>query len=826
MSFLRDDVRFALRLLCKSRILAALTAGSLAIGIGATTAVFSLVDALLLHPLPTVGSPEELVAILGTHTREPERLRPLSWADTRDYAALEDVLTGLAAAAGFDLSLTHGGAAERVSGAAVSPNYFTVLGVRPAHGRLFSRNEETAPVTILGHGLWQRHFGGDLRILGSAVHLNGRRLTVIGIAPEGFWGTDRSTRREIWLPLGAYSQVVKGILVPFSGQHDRKQEWLSVLGRLAPGVSLERAQSALSARAGTLASTYPETNGGRGVRLLPLTETALGQGMRPVLRSFSIRLMAAMALVLAVAVINTAGLLLAHALARRREIAVRLSLGSSPGRIVRQLLTEGLVLGLLGGLIGCGLAWAALPLLERMHLPGALGTLDLELSGTVLAFALAVTLASCLVFALAPALQAVRTPAAPILRGEVPRGRRLRFGLREVVVGAQVALTFLILVASGLMLRTMARLDAIDPGFDPARVLAFSIDLAPSGYEGPRVAAFYSDLLDRLRRLPGVESASMASALPIMGGNIQVDLQVTLEDAPAPGASPLPSVRHALVGSSYFRTVGMKILRGRDFGAQDGPLTPGVVIVNETAARQLWPGRDPLGRRMRLVEGETPFEVIGIVADASYSSLKEGPVPVIYLSHSQYEKSMIGPLLAPEMTLLARTTWDPLQQLGAVREIVHSMDPLLPVFRVATLEDLLAATVGVEKQSAVLYGILAFVAAALAMLGLYSALVRTVVERTREIGIRVACGAAPRQVRNSVFRRSALLTLGGLAAGILIAIPGSQVVAGQLYGVDAKDPVAWCAAVIVLMMAMLLVSTAPAHRAAKVDPLTALRAEE
>lgn len=823
MADMTKDVRFALRLLGKSPLVTIVAVGSLALGIGSTTAVFSLVDALLLRPLPALHAPESLVAVVGIHTKDPEKFRQVSWADYLDYSAQKDVVANLAAMADCDLSLTGDGPAERLSGVAVSSGYFTVLGLKPALGRLLSAGDEEALVTVLGYDLWQRRFGGEPGVIGSVIQLNGKSLTVVGIAPERFVGTSLSARRDLWLPLGVYSKVAAGVLASFSGELDRKQEWLNVIGRLPAGMSPEHAQTALEVVARRLAASYPEASG-RGVRVLPLAEVALGPGSRPLLKGFSVRLMAITALVLAVAVVNVAGLLLARALARQREVAIRLSLGASRGRLVRQFLVEGSVLALLGLGGGILLVKAGLPILERLDLPVNLAVRDYGLSYRTLSFALLVSLASCLVFALVPALQAARTTFVPMLRGEMLSRRRSGFALRELFAGIQVAMTLLILIAAGLMLRTLANLGSIDPGFDPSRVLAVSVDLYPAGYEGPRVAEFYRDLLERLRRLPGVEEASMASALPVMGNDLMVDLSVTPEDA-QPGTTPgtQPSVRHALVGSRFFQTVKMRILRGRDFGTENDLSGDGVVIVNETAARLLWGGRDPVGRRLRLVETPAPFEVIGVVADATYGGLKEKAVPVLYLAHAQYEKSFLGSLLAPQMTVFVRTSGEPRKVLGAVRETVRTMDSRLPVFKVSTLEELLASTVGVERQAAALYSGLALMAMALAMFGLWGVLTQAVIERTREIGIRMACGASPREVRTLILRRSLIIALSGAAAGLAIAAPARRIVESQLYGVGPADPATWLGTTLMLVGMALLVSTFPAYRAAKVDPIVALR---
>lgn len=827
MASIVQDIRFALRLLAKSPLASLVAVGSLALGIGSTTSVFSVVDALLLRPLPTVRDPDSLVVVAGVQAKTPDRLRRIAWADYLDYAGQKGAVSDLAAMVGLDLSLTHHGPAERLSGLAVSTSYFATLGLKPALGRLLAAGDEEAFVAVLGHDLWQRRFGGDPGIIGSVIQLNGKGLTVVGIAPRGFAGTGLSTRQEVWMPLGVYSKVAAGILVSFTGSHDRQQEWLSVIGRLPADVSLDQAQGALDVVASRLAASYPQASG-RGVRVLPLTEVVLGTDSRPLLKSFSAGLMAITTLVLAVAVINVAGLLLTRALARQREIATRLSLGASRGRLIRQFLAEGAVLALLGLAGGTLLAKAGLPLLQRLELPVDLAVRDYTLSYRTLGFALAVSLASCLIFALVPTLQSVRTTFVPAQGREVRRGWRSGFPLRDLLASVQVALTLLILIAAGLMLRTLANLGSIDPGFDPARVLAVSVDLSPAGYEGPRVAAFYRDLLERLRSLSGVEGVSMASALPVMGNDLMVDLSVTPEAGrPAAGVEPgsLPSLRHVLVESRFFRTVKMRLVRGREFGPGDDLSGPGVVILNDTAARLLWGGRDPIGQRLRLTQTETPFEVIGVVADASYTGLKDPVAPVLYLNHAQYEKSFLGALLAPQMTLFLRTSGDPRNRLDAVRETVRAMDSRIPVFKVSTLEELLAATVGVERQAAVLYSGLALTAMALAMFGLWGVLTQTVIERTREIGIRKACGASPRAVRALILRRSFVIALSGVGAGLAVAVPARRIVASQLYGVGPADPATWIGTTLVLVLIALFVSALPAQRAAMADPSTALRYE-
>ncbi len=824
MSSFNQEIHFALRLLRKSPAITAVSVVSLALGIGGTAAVFGLADALFLQPLPGLHSLAGLVALNGVQTKDPARSHLLTWADYLQYADRSDVVRQLAATADCDLSLTHYGPAERIAGQAVSGAYFSVLGLTPFRGRLLSGTDEHDRVAVLGYGLWRRQFGGDTRLIGSPVTLNGKSVTVIGIAPQGFVGTDRSVRREVWIPLGAYSDIATGVLAPFSGKQDRSHEWLRVVGRLRPGVSLATASAAFDATAKHLAAAYPATNATRGVQVLPLSDLAFGPGKdsQPLMRGFVVRLMAVAGLVLVAAAVNVAGLLLARALSRRREIAVRLSLGASRLRLVRQLLIEGLVLAAFAAAAGIGAAMGGLALLERIELPVPLAVRQLPLSGRVLGVVLVLSSAACLIFALMPALQTARIAILPALRGEAPGARRgLRIRASELLTGLELAIAFVILVAAGLLGRTLASLWSVPPGFDPSRVLTATVDLGAARYTGPRAVAFYCELLESLRHLPGVVEASMVSALPVLGGDVEVDLGVAPADA-APEASQ-PSVRHVLVGDRYFQTLRMRLLAGRDFSDQDSAASPGVVVVNETAARELWPGRQAVGRQVHLAQTDAPFTVVGVVADSTYSSPRERRQPMLFLTHRQSGKSFIGDLLAPQMTILVRAVGDPRSLLGSVRERVRQLDPWLPVFRTSTAEDLVAATFGVEREATVLYGSLALSAVALAMLGLFGIVTRFVAEQTREIGVRMACGANPGDIRRLVLRRSLLLSLSGLAAGACVAAAASRLLTSQLFGVRVYDPAIWLAVPLVLVSLALLVSAPPAARAAAIDPVRAMK---
>lgn len=826
-----QDLRFFFRLLVQNPVLNAVALSCLALGIGATAAVFCLMDSLLLRPVPMVRDPEQVVRLFGVSPSMPDRFQPISWSDSVDYQeAGRRLFSGMASMSSCDVSLIGNGQAERISALGVSGSYFSVLGLKPALGRFFSGDEDEERVAVLGYDLWRRSFAADARIIGKKISLNGVSLTVIGVTPQGFSGIDLSMRRELWFPLKIYSEVTTGVLAPFSGRQDRQQAWLDMVGRLRPGVSLREAQSGLEVTARNLAAAYPDTNGQRGVRLMPLREVVLGVKARPDIERYTARLMAAMALVLCVATLNLAGLLFARTLNRRREIGIRLSLGCSRGRLIRQFLVEGLLLGVLGATAGLLLAATALPFVKHLHLPAELSLRDLVISSRVVGFAFLAAIGCSIVFALAPILQTLRFDAVAALAA-VHRPRcRAGIGPREILVSCQLALAFPILLAAGLMVRTVIKLVSIDPGFDPKNVLAAAVDLSSARYPETQTSFFYNQVLTRVRNLPQARDASMVSALPVMAGGVEVDLSVTVDrraDVPLPASADAPlSVRHVLVGDRYFETVCAHLVRGRFFDRNDLPTGPGVAVLNETAVRRLWPdGSDPLHQRLRLLQTNEPFEVIGVVGDTTYSSLKEQKTPVLYLYHPQAGKSFIGQILAPEMTLLVRkrNQADPKGTLATFRNIVHSVDKRLPVFRVGTLEDALAATIAVERQSVVLYSFLALVTISLALLGLYGAVTHAISTRIRELGIRIACGADPACVLKLLLTYSLALVLSGLLVGLLLAVPINTLLASQLFGVDPFDVPTWLATAFSLLVFTFAIAAVPSIRAARMNPATALR---
>jgi predicted permease len=815
------ELLLALRWLRGHPVSGAIVIASLALGIGANAALFTWMDALLWRPLPGLAEPDRLVVIYGNRREEPANLGPVSYANFLDYQAAAPSLVGLEAFTTTALTLTEGGSSERLEAVAVSPGYFSLLGVRPTLGSFETLEDENAgPMAVLAHGLWQRRFHSDPDVLGRKVLLNGQPVTVAAVAQPDFAGTDRVHSPQIWVPLTTYREVAVGIFSQLGTATDRGQPWLYLLGRLAPGEKIARAAEGLSLVARRLEELYPDDNSGEGVATLPLTQLAFGPGMRERVVRYSAILMTAVALVLLAACGNVAGLLVARGLAREEELATRRALGATSARLARLVLAESLVLGLLGGVAALAVAVPILPLLEYLQLPaGSLGPLGFP--PRVFGFTLVAGLVSGLLFGLTTALRTIRISPAAILKGIAPpRRRRLKWlGLRDVLAVVQIALALLVLAAAALLLRSLGNLRAIDPGFDPDHVFVASLDLDAAGYSKSAVSPFYEGLTERLRRLPDVENVSLAAAVPMVGAPLEVRLTVDAEDA---GTALPGGAVHALVGRGFFSALGIPILEGRDFDARDTPTSQGVVIVNNTLARQLWPSRQALGRRLRLLQTPEPFEVVGVVADSKVRSLREPPAPTLYLYHGQHEKSFIGSMLAPAMTLILRSGNRAAALGEPVRRTVQAIDPLLPLLDARPLAEVFSSAVRAERQLAIIFGAFALLAVGLAMLGLGGVVAHSVAERRREIGIRLALGASPATVRRLVLRRALMLSSLGCVLGLAAAAALGRFLASQLYDVTALDPATWLGAALILLTLSLLVSDGPARRAARTAPRESL----
>jgi macrolide transport system ATP-binding/permease protein len=806
------DIKYSLRALARSPGLTAAAVMTLALGVGANTTVFSWVRGVLLEPLPGVSEPGRLRVLSG---RSPsDDTVAFSYPEYRDFAALGNVFEGVLAQrwANVALGARRHEPARQLSSALVSGNYFDVLGVRPALGRGFRREEDAGrgspAAAVLSHGLWERSFHRDPGIVGAAVTLNGRPYTVVGVAPDGFFGSFLGVGVDLWIPLSQTGHIEPG----GDRLENRGDRWLLAIGRLRAGVRDAQARETVSAEAARLSRDFPKFSRGYAVRLSTLGRSPWG--VPEILRPILLALAALVSLVLLIACANLSSLLLSRAIGRRREIAVRLALGAGRWRLARQLLTEGLVLALLGGAAAVLLTfWTSGLLLTFVPATDRPVRLDLGVDASVLAFAFGAAALSSLLYGLLPALQASRPAVAADLASEsgsvvVSRGRaRLRAGL----VVAQVAFSLVLLVSAGLFLRSLAASRALDPGFDGRRLLLIGIDLHPLGYAPPRGLDFFDRLLERARSIPGARDAALARRVPLgFGGTGSNSVEVE-GYAPKPGEELM--VAYNSVSAGYFRAMAIAVRRGREFDPSDREGAAPVVVVNETFARRYFAGREAVGGRVHW--NGTWRQVVGVMADGKYRSLDEAPLPYLWVPLAQVYR--------PGVVLHVRTTDDPAGLTPAVREAIRQLDPNLPLLEVQTMEQHLQEALLAQRIGSSLLGVLGLIALAIAVVGLYAVASHAVAERRREIGVRMALGAAPRQILERFLGQSVRLVGLGVAIGLAAALAVTRLFASLLTGIEPTDPAAY-AGVIVLVLSIAAAATyLPARRATRIDPIRALR---
>ncbi len=823
METLMQDLRYGLRLLVKRPVFALVAVVSLALGIGANTAIFALVDSFLWQPFP-VENPDRLVAVLTTDPKNPGFL-PVSTLNYEDFRDQNQVLSGLAASSFLGADLTAGGETERVFGFFVSGNYFDVLGVRLTHGRGFLPEEDKAlgghPVVVLSHGVWQQRLGGDPNILGKTITLNRTPYTVVGVAPENFNGVVPAFNPAVYVPLAQRSHLQPSFLW-FT--ESRRGVWLNVVGRLEHGVSQSQAQAALVTLARQLELQYPEANEGRSVTLATLGEvranpTGAAQNPVPLIAAL---LLAIVAVVLLIACANVANLLLARAASRQKEIAVRLAIGASRTRLIRQLLTESVLLALLAGVVGILVAFWAQDVIVALQPPNPFGfVIEAPISLRVLGYTLLVSLLTGFVFGLAPAFQSTRSD----IHEELKEGGRQaaegggRGRLRSALVVAEVALAVVALVGAGLFARSLRNALNIDPGFHTENISTLNLDVSLQGYDEAAGREFYRQLQDRLRNVAGVQSVALASRPPLGPGLLRT---VVLEDQ-----VPSENERGVLVDVSYvdvgyFDTMEIPIERGRTFETFDDAGAPRVAIINQAMAGRFWPGQDALGKRFRFpaaADGEftTPIEVVGITRNLKYITVGEDPVPYIYVPFRQEYTSGI--------VLMVRTAGDPAGVLPMVRREIRALDAGLPIFNEQSLEQIIANSLFLPRAGAFLLGGFGLLALVLAAVGIYGVISYSVSQRTHEIGIRMALGAGRRHIVRMVLGQGLALVLLGLGIGMALAFAGSRLVVSLLFGVTAGDPLIFSAIGLLLVAVALLACYVPARRATRVDPMAALRYE-
>jgi predicted permease len=802
---LRQDIRFAFRQLKRNPAFTAIALVTLALGIGANTAIFSVVRGILLRELP-YEEPDRLFNIASV---SGSRLTAVSPADFNDWRRQSKSFSTMAASEESTVNLTGSGAAERFTQARVSANMFQLLGVRMTLGRPFVPGEDAvdAPrVAILSDGLWRSRFGADPAIVGKFITLDDFPTQVVGVAPPAM---RYPSPVDLWLTTRFRPTDLSDA--------GRGARWLDVIGRLAPNAHPAQAQSEMKAIARRLELQDPRHNTGFTTRLVRLDDQMVG-AVKPAL----IVLLAAVGFVMLIACANVASLMLGRTAARESELAIRTALGAGRGRLVRQLVTEACCLALIGGLTGLGLAVWGTRLLLALAPSDIPRLYDVRIDAPVLLFTVAMTAMAALFFGCIPALTAsVGQTASSLRTGD--RGSRSRPGstrARSALVVAEITLALMLLVGAGLLMKSLTRLRQVDPGFDAAHASAFTVTLSPVKYgKLEHQRRFAATLLDHVHRIPGVDSAAVTFGLPLSGASFSLSFEVRGRPEPPPNAEPTAQVR--IVSPAYFATVGIKLVRGRSFSAADGPGAPRVLMISEETARRFFAGENPIGKWLDFPwkrEGERlSGEIIGVVGDVRQHGLSEDLSPHVYAAWDQW------PL--DEVTVVMRTVGDPAAPLRAVRSVVTSLDRDLPVYDAFTLGTLVDRTLGQPRFYVLLIGAFAALAVVLAVVGIYGVITYTVQQRTKEIGIRIALGATREQVVGMVVRRGLTLAVLGVALGSAGAYAVSRVLASLLFGVSARDPWIFAGVSVLLASVAVAASWLPARRAARVDPLAAMRAE-
>jgi predicted permease len=828
LSHLRHDVRYALRWLRRSPGFTAVAVLSLGLGIGFNTAIFAVVDALLLRPLP-VAEPSRLVDLY-TSGVDGDLYSTSSLPDLEDYRAHATVFEGIAAFSPMFAAVAHGDRSRLLLGEVVTGNYFSVLGVPARLGRTIQPADAAAGaprVVVLSERYWRRELGADAAAIGQPIRIRGQAYAIAGVIGADFTGLVPMLAPELWVPVRYVEDVEPAGIneaVPSptgTSRLDRRgQRWLFAKARLTRGTTIEQARANLALVAGQLREAHPQTNADRRVTLRPSGETRVHPDADGIIAWVVTGTMAAVSLVLLIACANVAGMLLARASARQREISIRLAIGAGRARLLQQLLTEGLVLAGLGALVGLALASWLTRLLSTFDLPLPIAlSLDLRLNTTVLAFTMAASVATGLLAGLAPALRASRASLVGALRGDgrTERVAGRRWSLRDLLVVGQVAVTTVLLITAALLLRSLAASLSAEVGFRSTGLAIVSADPHMNGYTPERSAQFWSDALDRLAALPGVEHVATASRVPF-------SFNFNRQNVAVPGHQRSPdemgaSINAALVSPGYFETLGVDVVDGRGFAASDTPDRPRVAVINETMAARYWPGRRAVGERVfeRTLDSGRPIDIVGVVSDHKLQTVGEAAGPAIFLPTTQRPASY--------QVVLARTRGDDAALVHDLRRTLQSLEPGLLLMEQQTMRQQIAATLFPVRVAATLVGVFSGLALLLAAIGVYGVIAFSVSRRTREIGIRMAIGARPAAVLRLVVRQGLTLAAIGLVIGSGLAALATQALAGALYGVSAADPVAWGSAAGLLLGIAALANLIPARRAMRIDPTRALRAD-
>ena len=806
MNSLLRDLRYAVRMLVKSPGFTAVAVIALALGIGANSAIFSTVNAMLLRPLP-YKEPDRLVEVWEhrpLQNRDRTVVSPAEFIHWREQAQSFEQITAVS----YVLhNITGDGEPEQIQAVQVSASFFPMLGVNPIAGRTFLEEEDQpdhSRVAVISYGLWQRRFGGDPGIVNQQITLDGDKFTVVGIMPGGF---QFPPLVDLWEP----------VAFPASARENRGNHFIEVFARVKAGVTIEQAQAEMTGIAKLLEQSRPDTNTGHQVVLVGLHEQVVGDS-----RTALLVLFAAVAFVLLIACANVANLLLARASARQKEMAIRTALGASRWRIVRQLLVESLLLASLGGALGLLLAWWGVDLLVALSPEGTPRLKEIRLDGAVFGFTLIVSLVTGVLFGLTPALQSSRPDLNEALkegsRGSTEGARRNR--LRSALVVTEVALTLVLMVGAGLMLKSFYRLSHVDTGYDPSNLVTMEITLPAAKYaKPPQTLAFYDELLRRVESLPDVKAAAAVDVLPLSGSNSSST--VTIEGQPPAPPGERPNANRRIITPNYFRAMGMSLLEGRAFAATDTEQSTQVAIVNQTMARRFWPNQEVLGKRFKFGapdRNNNPWlEIVGVVADIKHERLDEDIKPETYQPNAQSHRRA--------MTLVARTATPPLDTVSVLREQVLAVDQDQPVGSVASMEQLVARSLAPWRFTMMLLGVFAALALVLASVGIYGVISYSVAQRTHEIGIRMALGAQTSDVLKQVVGKGMTLVLIGVGLGVAAAVGLTHLISTMLYNVSPTDATTFAVISLALAGVALAACFVPARRATKVDPLIALRQE-
>jgi putative ABC transport system permease protein len=807
---LLQDLRYGARMLMKKPGFTFVAVLTLGLGIGANTAIFSLVNTVLLRPLP-IAQPEQVVTLnFGVPGRGVFPL--IGYPEYTDYRDRNQVLAGLAAMGMAPVGLSNNGINERIWGIHVTGNYFSLLGVGAALGRVIAPEDDLTPgghpVVMLSYQCWQQRFGADPQIIGRSLLIGGRNYTVIGITPPEFRGTELAFTPELWFPM-----MMKPGLEVGRGPLKGRTSPVSTIGRLKEGVSWAQAESALNLIAAQLGREYPQADKGQ---IVVLTQPGLfGAAMRGAVLNFTAVSMGVVALVLMLACTNLANLLLARATERRREIAIRLAIGAGRARVLRQLLTESVLLALLGSALGLALAYGAVRL-AWVKMPVLFGftQIDLQIDWRVLVFTLALSLLTGVLFGLLPGLQATRPDLIPALKNESTLGGYRRSRLRNVLVVAQMSLSFVLLLCAGLVLRGLLRAQQIDPGFNPKQAVEVSFDLGLQQYDRERGREFQRQALERARSLPGLQAAALITRAPLTDN--QLGKGVFIQGDEPKTANQAPIVLTTSISLDYFRTMETRLLQGRDFTAQDDAQSSPVAIVNEAFARRFWPGENPIGKRFNFTTGKW-IEIVGVAQNGKYSSPAEKPELFVYLPLAQNYESKV--------TLIARGAGDPHLLTATIRKEIHGLDENLPLYDARTMLEHMDLPLAPARVAATALGGFGALALLLAAVGVFGVMSNAVTQRTREIGVRIALGADSKEIVKLIVGQGALLVGIGVAIGLGAAALGTRLLANLLFGVSALDPLTFVGVTALLTATAFLACYLPARRATKVDPMLVLRQE-